>query len=63
MGNIPLKYVDFNAPEIYKKFRNKRPSGKSQILKHQFEKLKIMFDLAYQPEDFDALKMYALNSD
>lgn len=63
MGDIPLKYVDFSAPEIYKKFRNKRPSGKSQILKHQFEKLKIMFDLAYKSQDFEELKMWALNSD
>lgn len=32
-------------------------------MKHQFEKMKIMFDMTYTPQDFDALKMFALNSE
>lgn len=62
-GNIPLKYVDFTSPSNYQRFRNKKPEGKQQITKHQFEKLKIMFDVAYTPDDFDALKTYSLNSE
>lgn len=55
--------VDFKSPDVYKRFRNKKPEGKAQILKHQFEKLKIMFEVAYLADDFDKLKMYALNSE
>ncbi len=34
-GNIPLKYVDYSLPEVYKMFKGpKKPEGKYQIYKY-----------------------------
>ena len=62
-GNIPVKLVDFSAPEVYKMFRGpKRPDGKKQVYRYQLEKLRIMLHF-YTPEDFDQIKFFRLNSD
>ena len=41
----------------------KRPDSKKQVYEQMLDKLRIMFEVAYSPEDFDKLKMYSLNSD
>ena len=52
-GNIPLKHIDFSAPEIYKMIRGpKRPEGKKGVYRYQLEKLRIMLHF-YNEHDFD----------
>ena len=52
-GNIPLKSIDFSAPETSKMFRGpKRPDGKKQVFRYQLEKLRIMIHF-YTAEEFD----------
>jgi hypothetical protein len=52
-GNIPLKYIDFTSPEIYKMFRGiKKPKGKKEVYEYQLEKLRIMLEF-YTPQEFE----------
>lgn len=61
-GNVPLKVIDFNSPEVHKMFKNKRPTAKKEIFNYQMEKLNVLITF-YTEEDFDKVKFHNLNSD
>ncbi len=63
LGNIPIKFVDFSKQQYYEMLEIKRPDSKKQVYEQMLDKLRIMFEVAYTPQDFDKLKMYSLNSD
>jgi hypothetical protein len=58
-----MKLVNFQTKENYLKLQTKKPDGKRQVYEQMFQKLTIMFDVAYTVRDFLQLRMFNLNSD
>lgn len=61
-GNIPLKLIDFQSPELYKMFKVKKPKDKQEVYKHQMDKLNILISM-YNRNDFQNLQLFQLNAD
>ncbi|CDW74735.1 UNKNOWN [Stylonychia lemnae] len=61
-GNITLKDIDFQSPEVYKMFQIKRPREKREIFTYQMDKLNILISF-YNQQDFEQIKFHKLNSD
>ena len=61
-GNLMLKPVNFQDPELYKMFKVKRPTTKKEVYLHQLDKLQVLISL-YDRNDFDQVKFYNLNID
>ena len=65
-GDVPLKPLDFSHPQVRALIPSPLLSNeisKKQFYQLQLEKLRVMFDLTYAPEDFESIKMFRLNSD
>jgi len=58
-----MKLVNFHQKENYLKLEIKKPDGKRQVYEQMFQKLTVMFDVAYNVNDFLELRMFNLNSD
>jgi len=58
-----MKLVNFQQKENYLKLEIKKPDGKRQVYEQMFQKLTVMFDVAYNVNDFLELRMFNLNSD
>ena len=51
-GNIGLKQVDYRSPEIRALMRVKLVETKNDAFLFALDKLRVMFDVAYNSEDF-----------
>jgi hypothetical protein len=49
---LPLIPINFESPEIYKLFKQKRPQDKKEVVEYQKEKLRIMLGF-YSQFDFE----------
>ena len=63
-ANLPMKFVDFyHDPKASEMIASFKTETKKQMYVRQFEKLRIMFELAYTRDMFQDLKMFKLNSE